>query len=116
MYGLSNEDLELQAQARGFVDGLIPYEAEAELNGGELPEEVDKEFRARAKELGLMATNMPAGTRRGRALDASAGAGPRAGRSGDQRGCLDALHATFVVRTRGDRVPDRKMAEAGRAR
>jgi acyl-CoA dehydrogenase len=60
MYGLSKEDLELQARARGFVDGLIPYEAEAELNGGELPEDVDTEYRARARDLGLMATNMPA--------------------------------------------------------
>lgn len=59
MYGLSAEDLELQARARGFVNGLIPYEQEAELNEGELPEHVDKEFRAKAKELGLMATNMP---------------------------------------------------------
>src|ERR1700722_18024283 len=59
MYGLSAEDLELQARARGFVNGLIPYEQEAELNDGELPEEVDNEFRAKAKELGLMATNMP---------------------------------------------------------
>jgi acyl-CoA dehydrogenase len=59
MYGLSAEDLELQARARGFVDGLIPYEEEAELNGGELPEEVDEQFRARGRELGLMATNMP---------------------------------------------------------
>jgi len=59
MYGLSAEDLELQARAKGFVNGLIPYEQEAELNDGELPEEVDKEFRAKAKELGLMATNMP---------------------------------------------------------
>jgi acyl-CoA dehydrogenase len=60
MYGLSKEDLELQARAREFVDGLIPYEAEAELNEGELPEEVDREYRARARSLGLMATNMPA--------------------------------------------------------
>ena len=60
MYGLSVEDLELQARARGFVDGLIPYEAEAELNEGELPEDVDREFRAEARALGLMATNMPA--------------------------------------------------------
>ena len=44
MYGLSKEDLELQARARGFVDSLIPYEVEAEMNGGNLPEDVDAEY------------------------------------------------------------------------
>src|ERR1700683_4683407 len=52
MYGLSKEDLELQARARGFVDGLIPYEAEAELNGGELAEDVDNGYRATRRDLG----------------------------------------------------------------
>ena len=60
MYGLSKEDLEIQARARGFVDGLIPYEVEAEMNDGELPDEVDAGVSSRkARELGLMATNMP---------------------------------------------------------
>ena len=50
MYGLSKEDLELQARARGFVDSLIPYEVEAEMNGGKLPDEVDEESRASRRE------------------------------------------------------------------
>ena len=59
MYGLSDEDLRIRETARGFVESLIPYEVEAELAGGVLPEEVTAGFRARALELGLYATNMP---------------------------------------------------------
>ncbi len=39
--GCPRMDLELQARARGFVDSLIPYEVEAEMNGGNLPDDVD---------------------------------------------------------------------------
>jgi alkylation response protein AidB-like acyl-CoA dehydrogenase len=60
MHGLSPDDLDIQSRARGFVDELIPFEAGAELNEGELPEGVGEQFRARARELGLLATNMPA--------------------------------------------------------
>ena len=37
MYGLTPEDLELQARARGFAEELIPHEQYAEEHGGELP-------------------------------------------------------------------------------
>jgi acyl-CoA dehydrogenase len=59
MYGLSAEDLSIQARARQFADELIPLEVEAELNDGELPKEVVEAHVARAMELGLYATNMP---------------------------------------------------------
>ncbi|MGH3399832.1 MAG: acyl-CoA dehydrogenase family protein [Streptosporangiaceae bacterium] len=59
MYGLSDEDLEIQARAATLADELIPSEVEAELNDGELPEEVTAGHAARARELGLCATNMP---------------------------------------------------------
>ena len=59
MYGLSREDLELQGRARGFVNELIPYEVEAEMDGGELNEDVMERFAERARSLGLIATNMP---------------------------------------------------------
>jgi acyl-CoA dehydrogenase len=59
MYGLSEEDLQIQARARAFTDELIPFEIEAELNGGELPKDVVAGHKARAIELGLFATNMP---------------------------------------------------------
>jgi alkylation response protein AidB-like acyl-CoA dehydrogenase len=59
MYQMTTEDLELQQSARAFVDDLIPYEAEAELNEGELPPEVAQTMKARAKTSGLLATNMP---------------------------------------------------------
>jgi alkylation response protein AidB-like acyl-CoA dehydrogenase len=59
MYGLSENDLEIQAKVRSFIDELIPYEAEAELNEGELPTDVAEKYDARARELGLLATNMP---------------------------------------------------------
>ena len=59
MYGLSAEDLQLQERARTFADELIPYETEAELNGGDLPKDVVAAHKARAMELGLYATNIP---------------------------------------------------------
>jgi acyl-CoA dehydrogenase len=58
MYGLSAEDLEIQARARTFADELIPFEVEAEMNGGDLPKDVVAAHKARAVELGLYATNM----------------------------------------------------------
>ncbi|MDP9219948.1 MAG: acyl-CoA dehydrogenase family protein [Actinomycetota bacterium] len=59
MYGLTPEDLDLQARARTFVDEVIPLEVEAELAGGHLPDGVAAAHQARAIELGLYATNLP---------------------------------------------------------
>ncbi len=59
MYGLSAEDLEIQARARSFVDEVIPHEVEAELNHGELPLELVGAQRRRVEELGLGGTNIP---------------------------------------------------------
>ena len=59
MYGLSEEDREIQARARGFADELIPFEEEAERSGGELPADVTAAHAKRARELGLYAANMP---------------------------------------------------------
>ncbi|MFY9889145.1 MAG: acyl-CoA dehydrogenase family protein [Streptosporangiaceae bacterium] len=59
MYGLSQQDRDIQARARTFADELIPYEVEAELNNGDLPKDVVAAHKARAIELGLFATNMP---------------------------------------------------------
>ena len=60
MYNLTAEDLEIQARARTFIDEVIPYEEEAEANAGELPADVVARIEDRARELGLLATNMPA--------------------------------------------------------
>src|SRR3954454_9231943 len=60
MYGLSDGDLAAQANAREFCDRLIPYELEAELNGGALPADVSEKLRLEAIERGLYATNIPA--------------------------------------------------------
>jgi acyl-CoA dehydrogenase len=60
MYGLSEADLQIQQTARSFADELIPLEAEAELAGGELPEDVTAGHGKRVLELGLHAANMPA--------------------------------------------------------
>jgi alkylation response protein AidB-like acyl-CoA dehydrogenase len=60
MYGLSTEDLRIQARAHGFAAELIPFEVQAELSGGELPADVTAAHAKRARELGLYATNMPA--------------------------------------------------------
>jgi len=59
MYGLSEVDLRIQARARTFADEIIPFEVEAEMNGGDLPKDVVAGHKARAIELGLFATNMP---------------------------------------------------------
>lgn len=59
MYGLTAEDLRIRDTARDFVESLMPFEVEAELAGGVLPEDVVAEHRSRAIELGLYATNMP---------------------------------------------------------
>ena len=59
MYGLSQDDLALQDTARAFTDELIPYEVEAEMNDGELPEGIVEKQQARAIQLGLYATNIP---------------------------------------------------------
>ena len=60
MYGLSESDLDIQKRAAAFADELIPFEVDAEMAGGELPAEVTKSHAARAREMGLCATNMPA--------------------------------------------------------
>jgi acyl-CoA dehydrogenase len=57
MYGLSDDDLDIQARARAFADELIPFEVQAELDG--LPDDVTKAHEERARELGLHSTNMP---------------------------------------------------------
>ena len=60
MYHLSDEDREIQQRARAFIDDhVIPLELEAEMNEGELPTNVQAGLKARVKELGLGAMNMP---------------------------------------------------------
>ena len=61
MYGLTESDLDIQKRAASFADELIPFEVTAELAGGELPAGVTAAHAARARELGLCATNMPVG-------------------------------------------------------
>ena len=57
---LSKSALEWQARAREYADThLEPYEVEAELNAGELPEAVRKKQKARAIELGFSAMDVP---------------------------------------------------------
>ncbi|HEU5419868.1 MAG TPA: acyl-CoA dehydrogenase family protein [Streptosporangiaceae bacterium] len=60
MYGLTDEDRRIQARAATFADELIPLEVTAELNDGELDKETTAGHAARARELGLCSTNMPA--------------------------------------------------------
>jgi acyl-CoA dehydrogenase len=60
MHRLSDEDLQIQARAATLADELIPFEVEAELSGGELDKDITAGHAARARELGLCATNMPA--------------------------------------------------------
>ena len=59
-YPMSDEDREIQDRTRRFVDeDLIPWEGHAEANGGRIPEEEHAAHKAKAKELGLLAMNMP---------------------------------------------------------
>ena len=55
MYGLSEQDLQIQARARQFADELIPLETEVELADGDISPELEAKHRARAIELGLFA-------------------------------------------------------------
>jgi acyl-CoA dehydrogenase len=58
--GLSAEDLEIRERARRFVDEeLIPWEVHAEEHDGRIPDDVRDAHRAKAKDLGLFAMNMP---------------------------------------------------------
>ena len=59
MYGLSEQDRQIQARARAFADELIPCEDEAERSGGQLPVDLTAAHAKRARELGLHSTNMP---------------------------------------------------------
>jgi acyl-CoA dehydrogenase len=59
MYGLTEDDLDIQKRARTFADEVIPYEEQAELAGGELPAGLAAAHAARARGLGICATNMP---------------------------------------------------------
>src|SRR5215813_7568408 len=59
MYGLTEDDLDIQKRARTFADEVIPYEEQAELAGGELPADLATAHATRARELGICATNMP---------------------------------------------------------
>ena len=59
MYGLSEQDRQIQARAREFADELIPFEDEAERSGGQLPADLIAAHAKRARELGLHSTNMP---------------------------------------------------------
>src|SRR4051812_19625448 len=59
MYGLSDADLRIQANAREFADRLIPFELDAEFGGGALAPDVSDKLRHEAIERGLYATNIP---------------------------------------------------------
>jgi acyl-CoA dehydrogenase len=58
-YPMTEEDRLIQKSAREFIDELIPFEVEAEMNAGDLPEEVVAHHRQRVRELGFEAINMP---------------------------------------------------------
>ena len=57
---LTERELALQETTREFVEELIPWEVEAEMNGGEIPADVARKHHDRAAELGLISINMPA--------------------------------------------------------
>jgi acyl-CoA dehydrogenase len=59
MTQLSEQDRRLRDTARAFTDELIPYEVQAELAGGRLPDDLAQAHHRQAIERGLYATNMP---------------------------------------------------------
>src|SRR5438874_12676126 len=59
-YPMSDEERDTQARARELMDTeFIPFEVEAEMNGGELPEDVIERQTKSAKEAGFHAINQP---------------------------------------------------------
>ena len=56
---LSPDDLEVQERARRLAEELIPFEVEAELNEGVLPEDVVERHQKMARDLGLTSINIP---------------------------------------------------------
>jgi alkylation response protein AidB-like acyl-CoA dehydrogenase len=58
-WGLSDDDLDAQRRARILMDEIIPWEVEAEMHDGELPEGVGDGHIQRAHELGFNAINIP---------------------------------------------------------
>ena len=58
-YPMTEEDREILAKTRAFVEELIPFEVQAELHGGKLPDDVVARHRQRVRDLGLEAINMP---------------------------------------------------------
>src|SRR5512133_2638438 len=57
---MTDEDRAIQDRMRRFVDeDLIPLEGEAEMNGGVIPAEAEERQRAKLREMGLSAINMP---------------------------------------------------------
>jgi alkylation response protein AidB-like acyl-CoA dehydrogenase len=56
---LNDRELLLQQVTRDFVDELIPWEVEAEMNQGEIPQGEAQKHKNRAVELGLTSINMP---------------------------------------------------------
>jgi alkylation response protein AidB-like acyl-CoA dehydrogenase len=58
-YPMTDEDRDIRARARAFTDELIPFEVEAEMNGGRLKPEVVERHRAKVREMGFEAINMP---------------------------------------------------------
>jgi acyl-CoA dehydrogenase len=59
MFGLSEQDLEIQQRAAEFADYLMPFEVEAEMAGGMLADPIREKFHHEALTRGLFATNMP---------------------------------------------------------
>ena len=59
-YPMSDEERDIQARARELMDTeFIPFEVEAEMNGGELPEDVIERQHKAANEAGFHAINQP---------------------------------------------------------
>ena len=55
---LTTAELALQTRAREFVDELIPWEVEAEMNRGEIPEAVLEAQKEKARQLAMTSINM----------------------------------------------------------
>jgi alkylation response protein AidB-like acyl-CoA dehydrogenase len=56
---LTARESELQGITHQFVNELIPFEVEAEMNHGDLPADVAKRHHEKAADLGLISINMP---------------------------------------------------------
>ena len=114
MYGLSEEDLQIQARARGVRGRADPVRGSRPSGpAASCPPTSPPRTPSAARELGLHVDEHAARARRRRLHLAAAGAGPGADGPGHQRARLGGGHPAVLAARRGHAGPDRAVRPAG---